>query len=71
MWFKETMFSVFGYKFERRNYQKLHFFQVGGIFYYFCDSRNIKISRFQLFSVKFLILKNSDILFGSDYKREN
>ena len=41
-------------------------------FYYFCDSKSIiEISRFQLFfSEIFVILKNSDILFGSEYKRE-
>ena len=38
----------------------------------FCDSRNIvEISRIELFfSTIFVILKNSDILFGSEYKRE-
>ena len=43
-------------------------------FHYFCDSTNIiEISRCLLFFSKILrmILKNSDILFGSDYKREN
>ena len=40
---------------------------------YFCDSRNIvEISRFQLFLSKIfvVILKNADILFASEYKRE-
>ena len=43
------------------------------LFYYFCDSRNIiETSRCQLFFSKsfVVILKNSDILFGSYYKRE-
>ena len=42
--------------------------------YYFCDSRNIiETSRCELFFSELLvvILKNSDILFSSDYKREN
>ena len=41
-------------------------------FYYFCNSRNIiETSRFPLiFSKIFVILRNSDILFDSEYKRE-
>ena len=42
-------------------------------FYHFCDSRNIiEISRIQLFSstIRVVILKNSDILFGIGYKSE-
>ena len=42
--------------------------------YYFCDSRNvIESSRCLLFFSKILvaILNSSDILFASDYKREN
>ena len=49
MWFKETMFSVFGYKFERRNYQKLHFFQVGGIFIIFAIAGILKSQDFNFF----------------------
>ena len=43
-------------------------------YYYFCDSRNIieiSIILLFLFSTILVILKNSDILFSSDYKREN
>ena len=43
-------------------------------FYYFCDSRNIiEISRCLLFFSKIFVVipNNSDIYFGSEYKREN
>ena len=43
------------------------------VYYYFCDSRNIsEVSRFQLFfsNIFVVILKNADILFGNEYKRE-
>ena len=45
-------------------------------FYYFCDSRNnIEIWIIEFFQINFrrdyeCLLKNSDILFGSEYKRE-
>ena len=53
--------------------QEYWLFQICFYYYYFCDSRNIIKTRCQLFFCKILvmILKYWDILFGSDYKREN
>ena len=45
---------------------------VPGLLLFLQSRNNIEIWKFYFFPVKFLyLLKNSDILLGSDYKREN